>query len=98
MINKVKFFLHRDLWNDAIYFSKDIGPLLNLYDRDIFGIIETEQGDVVFNIEFNCDNEPYVWKKFMHITSFLNFNNDLEMKFLDKSSENYINHFNIKQK
>lgn len=91
-ISKVKYFVHQDVLNDTMIYAKHLESLesIDCYDIGLYGIIETQEGDVLFQIDFNYDNEPFVWQKFMHLKSFLRFYKNRDNRFLDKQSEKYI--------
>lgn len=97
-ISKVKYFIYRSLSlddKDTIHVCKSIDDILQI-DKwskkcvGTFGIIETEQGDVAFEIELTYAKEPYVYRKFMHIDSFLKFHSYAKIQCHDKSSLTYI--------
>lgn len=97
-ISKVKYFIYRALSLDdrhTIHVCKSIDDIMQI-DKwskrclGTYGVIETEQGDIAFEIELTYDGEPYVWKKFMHIDSFLEFHPYSKIKCHDKSSLVYI--------
>lgn len=98
MITKVKYFIYRSLSlddKDTIHVCKSIDDILQIDKWSkkcvaTFGIIETEQGDIAFEIELTYDGEPYVWKKFMHIESFLKFHPYAKIHCHDESSYKYI--------
>lgn len=91
-ISKVKYFVHQDVVNDTMIYAKHIESLesIDCYDIGLYGIIETQEGDVLFQIDFRHDGEPFVWQKFMHLKSFLRFYKNRDNRFLDKQSEKYI--------
>ena len=90
--SKVKYFVHQDVLNDTMIYAKRIETLesIDCYDIGLYGIIETQEGDVLFQIDFRYDGEPFVWQKFMHLKSFLRFYKHRDMRFLDSQSEKYI--------
>ena len=91
-ISKVKYFVHQDVLNDTMIYAKHLETLetIDCYDIGLYGIIETQEGDVLFKIDFRYDGEPFVWQKFMHLKSFLRFYKHRDMRFLDSQSEKYI--------
>lgn len=91
-ISKVKYFVHQDVLNDTMIYAKHLETLesIDCYDIGLYGIIETQEGDVLFQIDFRYDGEPFVWQKFMHLKSFLCFYKNRDNRFLDKQSEKYI--------
>ena len=93
-INKVKLFVRRGSLDHTITFAKDLDSLKDIenYKIGLFGIIETENGDILFEIDFKYDGEPFVWRRFMHINSFLGFNTYAERIFKDEYSKKYIDY------
>lgn len=91
-ISKVKYFAHQDVLNDTIIWSRDIESLqdIDCYDIGLYGVLETSEGDILFQIDFTYDGEPFVWRKFMHMDSYLKFYRNRPLKYLDKQSEKYI--------
>lgn len=93
-INQVKLFVRRGSLDNTITFAKDLESLQDIenYKIGLFGIIETENGDILFQIDFKYDGEPFVWHRFMHINSFLGFNTYAERIFKDEYSKKYIDY------
>lgn len=91
-ISKVKFFVHRNLSTNEIYFANDVVSMQSIeyYDIGLLGVIETVEGDVLFNIEWNNYGELIVMRKFMHLKSFLRFFRNEKRRFLDIHSQKYI--------
>jgi hypothetical protein len=97
-ISKVKYFIYRSLSlddKDTIHICKSIDDILRIDNWSkrcvgTFGIVETEHGDIAFEIELTYSGEPYVWKKFMHIESFLKFHPYAKIHCHDKSSHTYM--------
>ena len=94
-ISKAKYFAHQDELNDTIIYAKHLETLASIYCYDIglYGIFETQEGDVLFQIDFKYDGEPFVWRKLMHLDSFLRFYKNQDKRFLDKQSEKYITYY-----
>lgn len=97
-ISKVKYFIYRSLSMDdrhTIHVCKSIDEIMKIDKWSkkcvaTFGILETEQGDIAFEIELTYEGEPYVYKKFMHIDSFLKFHPYSKIHCHDKSSHTYM--------
>lgn len=94
-MNRVKCFVHQDVLNDTMIYAKRFETIQEIEDYDIglYGIIETEEGYVLFEIDFKYDGEPFVWKRFMHLRSFLGFYRYRKMKFLDSQAEKFIKNY-----
>lgn len=91
-ISKVKYFVHQDVIADIMIYAKDFETIQTIEDYDIglYGIIETAEGDVLFEIDWMYSGEPFVWKKFMHLKSFLGFYRHRKARYLDEQSEKFI--------
>lgn len=91
-ISKVKYFVHQDVLTDTMIYAKDFETIQTIEDYDIglYGIIETEEGDVLFEIDWTYSGEPFVWKRFMHLRSFLCYYRHRKAKYLDSQSEKFI--------
>jgi hypothetical protein len=94
-ISKTKLFVHKPPHTGELVFSRDLDAMRETvkdYKIALFGIQETEEGDILFRVSFKYDGEPYLeWHKFMHIKSFLDFHPYFDKIYLDKFSEHYIN-------
>lgn len=97
-LTKVKYFVHHDVMGDCMIYAKRLEDLqsIDCYDIGLYGIIETEEGYVLFEIDFKYSGEPFVWRKFMHLKSFLGFYRYRKMRFLDTQAEKFITEY-IKQ-
>lgn len=91
-ISKVKYFVHQDVLAGTMIYAKDFETIQTVEDYDIglYGIIETEEGYVLFEIDWKYSGEPFVWRKFMHLKSFLGFYKYRKAKYLDSQSEKFI--------
>lgn len=91
-MNRVKCFVHQDVLNNTMIYTKRFETIQTIEDYDIglYGIMETEEGDVLFEIDFKYSGEPFVWKRFMHLKSFLGFYRYRKMRFLDSQAEKFI--------
>ena len=91
-ISKVKYFVHHDVLNSTMIYAKDLETIQTIEDYDIglYGVIETKEGDVLFEIDLTYSGELFVWKKFMHLKSFLGFYRYRKAKYLDSQSEKFI--------
>ena len=91
-MDRIKIFVHQDVLNDTMIYSKHLDSLkdIDCWDIGLYGIIETEDGYVLFEIDFKYDDEPFVWKRFMHLKSFLGFYRYRKMRFLDTQAEKFI--------
>lgn len=98
-MERIKYFVHHDVLCDTMIYAKTLDDIRSLeyYDIGLYGIRETDEGDVLFEIGLRYDGEPFVWRKFMHLKSFLRFYRYRKMRFLDTHSKKYIESY-IKDK
>lgn len=92
-IGLVKYFVHIDTLNGVLTITKDFSNLLDMEDYEIglYGVLSTDNGDTLFEIDFTYENQPFVWRRLMHINSFIGYYRYIKKIFLDKESEKYIN-------
>ena len=71
-MERIKYFVHHDVLSDTMIYAKRFETIQEIEDYDIglYGIMETEEGYVLYEIDFKYDGEPFVWKRFMHLKSF----------------------------
>ena len=71
--DKVKYFVHQDVLAGIMIYAKDFETIQSIEDYDIglYGIVETEEGDVLFKIDWTYSGEPIVMEKFMIHTSWI---------------------------
>lgn len=91
-MDRVKCFVHQDVLNDTMIYAKRFETIQEIenYDIGLYGIMETEEGYVLFEIDFKYSGEPFVCKRFMHLKSFLGFYRYRKMEFLDSQAEKFI--------
>ena len=94
-ISKVKYFVLHDVLEDTMIYAKDFETIQTVEDYDIglYGIVETVEGYILFEIGWTYSGEPFVCKRFMHLSSFLGFYKHRNAKYLDKHSEKFITNF-----
>lgn len=98
-MERIKYFVHHDVLSDTMIYAKTLDDIKSVenYDIGLYGIRETDEGDVLFEIGVKYDGEPFVWRKLMHLKSFLRFYRYRKMRFLDTHSKKYIESY-IKDK
>ena len=94
-IAKVKMFIHRECLKNKIYFSRDIQTLFDKCKdaQDyiaLWGLLDTENGGTLFEIDCSYAGEPIVMRRFMHIDSFMKFHNYAELIPFDASAEKLV--------
>lgn len=91
-MHRVKLFVHHDVMSDTMVYAKDLETIQTIEDYDIglYGIIETKEGYVLFEIDFKYSGELFVYRKFMHLKSFLRFYRYRKMKFMDSHAKEFI--------
>lgn len=68
-----------------IYISKDLNKILEKTDGELISVyaaLEMPNGLTLFTMDFSYSDEPLIMHRFMHIDSFLKFNNDREIVYL----------------
>lgn len=94
-IAQVKMFIHRESLLDKVYFARDIQTLFDncKYAKDyiaLWGVLDTPNGDTLFEIDCSYSGEPILLRRFMHIDSFLKFNNNCELIAFDASANKMV--------
>lgn len=82
-----------DVLGGKMVCSKHISTIqeqIENWDIGLYGIIETEEGYVLYEIDLRYDGEPFVYRKFMHYDSFKRFYPHSKMVFLDSQAEKII--------
>lgn len=65
-----------------IYISKDLNKILEITEDSLISVyaaLEMPNGLTLFTMEFSYSDEPLIMHRFMHIDSFMKFNNDREI-------------------
>lgn len=89
-ISQAKFFIKRVYKDNKIYISREIESIIGDSQISCFAIMPTSEGDILFEVDKKYNGEYFIWRKFMHILSFLKFNNYATIICLDESSYRYI--------
>lgn len=89
-ISQAKFFIKRVYQDNKIYISREIESIVGDLKIGCFAIMPTSEGDILFEVDKKYNGEYFIWRKFMHILSFLKFNNYATILCLDESSYRYI--------
>ena len=75
---KVKKFVYYDVMQKVIYTAKGLTTIFDAVEDSrfyagMYGIIDTEIGEVMFKIDESYSGEPIVMGKVMHWDSFMKF-------------------------
>jgi hypothetical protein len=75
---KVKKFVYYDARQKVIYTAKDLSTIFEEFEDSrlyagLYGIIDTEIGEVMFKIDESYFGEPIVMDRVMHWDSFMKF-------------------------
>lgn len=91
-MDRVKCFVHQDVWSNTMIYAKRFETIQEIEDYYIglYGVVETPEGYILFEIDFKYNGEPFVWKRFMHLKSFLGFHKYRKMKFMGAKAEKFI--------
>ena len=68
-----------------IYISKDLNKILRKTGGllvSVYAALEMPNGLTLFTMDFSYSDEPLIMHRFMHIDSFMKFNNDREIVYL----------------
>ena len=102
-ISKAKVFVYLCTDERIIHIGKDITDVISV-DRwskkllGVYGIFDTEKGDILFPIETKYDGSLYVYgRKFMHIVSVLGFHPYAKIYCYDESSYRYISKISLEK-
>lgn len=95
-ITEGKYFVYLCTNERGIHIGKDITDVMSV-DKwskkflSVYGIFDTEKGDILFPIDAKYDGSLYVYRcKFMHIVSVLGFYPYAKIYCYDESSYRYI--------
>lgn len=79
-IQFAKEFICRDSQRDIIYITQSFEKIEELLSQDkylsVWGVFDTKNGLELFEIDQTYDGEYFIWRRFMHRDSFMEFNND----------------------
>ena len=92
-MDRVKTFLYMNVLGDKMICSKHLSSIQEQFehwDIGLYGIIETKEGYVLYEIDLRYNGEPFVYRKFMHYDSFKRFYPHRKMVFLDSQAEKFI--------
>jgi hypothetical protein len=89
-ISQAKFFIKRVYKDNKIYIGRELESIIKDSKVGCFAIMPTDAGDILFEVDKKYDDTYFIWHKFMHILSFLKFNNYATIVCLDESSYRYI--------
>lgn len=73
---KAKEFIFYDNLEEKIYISKDINKLIELNDASLCGIyavVDTENGEKLFEMDFAYSGEPIIMRVFLHKDYFMKY-------------------------
>lgn len=79
---RAKEFLFYDMDDEKIYISKDLQKLIDLNDGSlisIFGVVDTESGEKLFEMDFAYSGEPILMRVFLHKQYFMDYHYDSEV-------------------
>lgn len=82
---KAKEFIFHDIFGDeeVIYISKDIDKLIELNNgglENVFAVVDTENGEKLFEMDFAYSGEPIIMRVFLHKKYFLEAYSDIKIK------------------
>ena len=74
---KAKEFIYYDDDNNIIYTSKDVQALIELNPMHnlvwIYAVVDTENGEKLFEMDFAYSGEPIIMRVFLHKKYFMDY-------------------------
>lgn len=74
---RAKEFIYYDDDNNIIYISKDVQTLIELNPRHnliwIYAVVDTENGEKLFEMDFAYSGEPIIMRVFLHKKYFMDY-------------------------
>lgn len=83
-ITLAKEFIYKSRKDNTIYICKNLQRLLEIscnHIWDIYGVVDTPQGEKLFELDFAYSGEPIIMRVFLHKDSFFMFYDG--MKIID---------------
>lgn len=82
---KAKEFIFHDIFGDEdiIYISKNLDKLIELNNgglEEVFAVVDTENGEKLFEMDFAYSGEPIIMRVFLHKKYFLEAHSDIKIK------------------
>lgn len=82
---KAKEFIFHDICGDEdiIYVSKDLDKLIELNNgslTSIYAVVDTENGEKLFEMDFAYSGEPIIMRVFLHKKYFFEAYSDIKVK------------------
>ena len=74
---KAKEFIYYDNDNDIIYISKDVQTLIDIHPLHsltwIYAVVDTENGEKLFEMDFAYSGEPIIMRVFLHKKYYMDY-------------------------
>ena len=74
---RAKEFIYYDDDNNIIYISKEVQTLIELNPRHnliwIYAVVDTENGEKLFEMDFAYSGEPIIMRVFLHKKYFMDY-------------------------
>lgn len=73
---KAKEFIFLESDESKIYISKNVYDLIKLNDNSpigVYAVVDTENGEKMFNMDFDHSGEPIITRVFLHKEYFLKY-------------------------
>lgn len=83
-VARAKYFLFNPNGGRKAYITRDLQSILDLNDNSlirVYAVIETEEGEVLCDMDFAYSGSPIIMGRFMHLDSFKRFR-DLKIEKL----------------
>lgn len=80
---KAKEFIYYDDENNIIYISKDVQTLIDIHPFHdlswIYAVVDTENGEKLFEMDFAYSGEPIIMRVFLHKKYFIEYHWDAKI-------------------
>ena len=86
---RAKEFIYLDDDNNTIYISRDVQKLIDLNPMHnliwIWAVVDTENGEKLFEMDFAYSGEPIIMRVFLHKAYFMEYHWTAKVIDLDKT-------------
>ena len=80
---RAKEFIYYDIDEDIIYLSTDLQKLIDLHPEHdltfVYGVVDTESGEKLFEMDFAYSGEPILMRVFLHKDYYMEYHSDAKI-------------------
>lgn len=84
-------FLYYDDDRNTIYISRDVQRLIDMHPFHlltwIYAVVDTENGEKLFEMDFAYSGEPIIMRVFLHLDYFMEYHWTAKVVNLDNNTE-----------